>query len=410
MSNPKSFLNEFLANQLLDIGDDDGRFANLEAAAESLGKKLESDPWQLARYIRVGLDKNIPPEEPVLDEVEAAITAQWKLLRNKHKDRPISILRAVLWEAILKSEESDVKTGVIGTTARAESEFAKLGPEADLCEMLLGGEVERLESLAEAYWTSSEPITIEKDQLEVYQVSTKILATALQAACGPASPDGEIEGANPKWPSDNAQWASEFSQRSSSAIAHSINSLVQPAQRNLFAITSRLAEQINAVSIANSRKTDLLWWSQSKFCVSAARGFSDIPKLVLPFLLAIDVYRIAPVLCPQSVEHFLAHVIDTAAPRAKKATAESVIKAIATSDFQEIARKTVEPIPSYPGRCGILGAVKRVVNEGKSVEDIGEFLSLGTRELSLADFAKLFLSELQLISIAESIQSGEHNE
>ncbi|RCS49196.1 hypothetical protein DTL42_11695 [Bremerella cremea] len=410
MSNPGSFLNTFLGLQLLDIGDDDGRYANLEEAAASIKSELESNPWQLARYVRVGLDKDVAPAEPVLDEVEEAIKAQWKLFRNKHTDRPISILRAVLWEAIGRLANDDDQLVIIGLTAKSESKYSNLGPEASSCQQLIDLAVEKLESKAIEAWTNVPQIELHEEQLKILQVNEKSLTANILAACGPEGTEGAIEGANPTWPASNQQWSSVFSQKVGRAVALAINSLVQPAQRNLFNIAEDLTRQFNDEMLVVSRKTDLLWWGQSKFCLSTSTGFSDIPKLAMPFLLALDVHRLAPVLCPHSVEHYLASMVSDAAHRTKKTTIRPVIDALVAKEFQEIVAQAVEDVPDLPGRCGLLGALKRTLADTNALDNIENDLSIGTNELSLAEIAQLFFRELQLIYVADSYDAGESDE
>ena len=341
MADTDSFLDEFLTHQLLDIGDDDARFQNLQAAANLLSDRLTLDASQLARYTRVGLDKDISPDEPVFDEIEEAITEYWKLIRNKHKERPVSIVRAVLWEAVRGAVKGNDQAAIVALTAKAESAYANMGPEAEACEQFLRGVVERVERVAEAEWTGRPELAPSTSSNAATPVNAELLQQKLLAACGPSGPDGQIEGANPQWPSANDAWALEFSKRAAKGIADVVGRHTKSAQARLEVIASDLATEIQNARLSVSRKTDLLWWSQSSYCITLGTAFSDIAAPALPFFLAADIQSLAPGLCPQSADHFLSHVTQTAAAKTKKITVRKTIDTLVKDEFADAVRTVV---------------------------------------------------------------------
>ncbi len=406
-----NFLDEFLKHQLLDIGEDDGRFANLQAASEAICDRLKADPWQLSRYTRVGLDKDIDPDEPVFDEIETAIKEHWKLIRNKHTERPVSIIRAVLWESLRGAVEKNSHAAVVALTAKAESVDSNLGPEADACEGFLSQVVTRVERIAEKEWTGRLELAADAEQIKPTPFNAELLAEKLLAACGPNGSDGSVlKEANQHWPSQNQVWSGEFSKRAAKGIYEVVGRHVRSVQTTLNEVVQDLATEIQNARLAISRKTDLLWWSQSQFCISTTTGFSDIPTLVLPFFLATDLQILAPGHCPQSVDHFLAHVVNSAVPKSKKTSVRKMIEVLMKHDFAAAVAKTVEDVPNAAGRCGILAAVKLALSNPTSLDDIEGQLAIGSKEITLAALAQRVFWELKAKSIATSVEPGEANE
>lgn len=406
----ESFLDEFLKYQLLDIGDDDGRFENLENAAETVCDQLKNDVWQLARYLRVGLDKDIDPDEPVLDEIEAVIKEHWRLIRNKHTERPVSIIRAVLWEAVCGAVDQDEHATIIALTSKSESADANMGPEVEACERFLNTVVQRVERLAEVEWSDQLEFVSGIENGKLKPVNTELLAQMLLAACGPNGSEGPIEGANPHWPSANDPWSIEFSNRAAKGIAHVIGKHTSSAQSNLNEVAQELSTEIRNARLAVSRKTDLLWWSQSRFCITMATPFSEIATSALPFFLAADIQNLAPGRCPQSVDHFLAHVVQSTAPKAKKITIRKLIETLLKEDYAETVGEIVQNVPVLPGRCSLLSAVKQTLDDPAWLEKNKTNLSNISKEFTLTELAKRIFWELKAESIAESVEPVEPEE
>lgn len=410
MGTTNNFLDEFLKQQLLDIGDEDARFQNLQSAAQSVANQLTLDASQLARYVRVGLDKDISPDEPVFVEIEEAITEHWKLIRNKHKERPVSIVRAVLWEAVRGAVEGNNHAAIVALTAKAESAYANMGPEAKACEHFLRGVVERVERLAEAEWTGRPELAPSSSSNAANHVNADLLQQKLLAACGPSGPDGQIEGANPHWPSANDAWTLEFSKRAAKGIADIVGRHTKSAQARLEIIASELATEIQNARLSVSRKTDLLWWSQSRYCITLGSAFSDIAAPALPFFLAVDFQSLAPGLCPQSADHFLSHVTQTTAAKTKKITVRKMIDTLVKDEFADAVRTVVKDVPVYPGRCGLLSAIQRSVDDKASIKSIDDQTLIGSQEVPTGDLAKHVFWELKSKSFAETIELGDANE
>jgi hypothetical protein len=98
-----SILQRFLDIGLFDVGDDDERLSIFHKAADDLAKAIAKDPRKAVSATLVAIDPNVPDEDPVLEEVEAAVREHWKAFRNKYPERPKGLLRPVLLEALEKA-------------------------------------------------------------------------------------------------------------------------------------------------------------------------------------------------------------------------------------------------------------------------------------------------------------------
>ncbi len=153
---------------------------------------------------------------------------------------------------------------------------------------------------------------------------------------------------------------------------------------------------------ALNRKSDLLWWSQARYSLSFKMGFADIPKLAVPFFLACDVQLFAPNVCPQSVDHFLAHVVRGAVPKPEKATVREVIDTLLADAFRPLVIEAVTNVPIVSGRCGLLSLLKESLHDRACLNDLEKRLAVGSTKVSLPVLAQRVLWELKVANFAIS--------
>ena len=413
MAKTESYLDVFLNHQLLDIGDDDGRFAHLKTAAEAVRDDLQSDLPKLARYTRVGLDKDIDPDDPVVEEVEEKIKLSWKLIRNKHTERPVSIIRAVLWEGIRGAVEETPNALVVSLTGKSYAAHANLGPERESCQDFFRALGTRLDRLAEAEWTGQAAATVgeESGKSDAEPINVKLLGDKLLAACGPQGPEGEIKNANPHWPSTNESWSGEFSQRAAKAIADVVGANIKFASSKVYDLCHQFTADLRNARLATNRKTELLWWSEAQFCMTLECGFNEIANTALPFFLANDAQLIAPGISPQSLDYFLGHVVRTAATETTEIPIGVFVQELAASDHRTAITTILEGFPTASGRCGLLSFLKQLLSGQTQLNDLDCRLGIEpTKVIALADLAKYVFWELKAQNIARGIEPGEAND
>ncbi|HVX09922.1 MAG TPA: GTPase-associated system all-helical protein GASH [Pirellulales bacterium] len=350
----KGFLQAFLDLQLLEIGDDDARLATLQQASNALSDRLRTDLPALARYTRAALDEKIPPDEPVFDEVEAAIKEVWKTIRNKHRTRPATIIRAVLWDAIQRAANTDKGAATVVYVAKSAVRCSRFGNEEAVCKSFLTALQQRVAADAELEWEGASSLAAPNlpDLPDI-----KALSHQLMLAVGPEGPDGPVAGANPQWPSANRPWSVEFGPRAARAIAESFSAYGEALFDSLVKLHTQQA------SIA--RKTNLLWWAKAQYCLTLNRAFDDFDAHTRTFFLAVDASTIVPGATPPSLEHYLQHVVATQIPN-KTIKLSDFVRALTDSNNAPQVIAALAHVPVCSGRCGILAYVKELTSAGSS--------------------------------------------
>ena len=388
MADQTSFLHDFLELQLLDIGDDDARLDSLHAASMQIRDALNVDRHALSRYTRVALDANIAPTEPVFDDVEGVIKQHWRTIRNKHTSRPVSIIRAVLWEAIRESVEHDTSAAVVWLTAKAARACTHLGPERTSCLGFLNQLASRVEQAAEHGWMSNGGGTDPPSDKPAADLPS--LATQLLAACGPDGPSGPVKGANPHWPAANAQWSAEFSQRAAKGISESL-------------CIPWLGDTVAALRTANfvlGRKIDLLWWNEAAYCVSLKTSFDGLDAAHQAFFLAGDLWRIAGNVTPTSTDHFLREVV-SAAGGTEPVLLVDFVATMAASPHRSVLVEILEATPNGEGRTGLLGCVKQNLEHKTPPAVVADRLGVAPdASVPLPELAQFVLWEMQCQSLS----------
>lgn len=111
---PHEILQQFLKQNLLDLGEDNARWKYLTDTADQVSSALLQDRSQLIPALLVALDPECPVDEPIFDLVEDQLMERWPLLRQKYiAERPRQVLRAILLQAIAEAQRSAPEVGAV---------------------------------------------------------------------------------------------------------------------------------------------------------------------------------------------------------------------------------------------------------------------------------------------------------
>ena len=96
-------LQKFLDRRILSIGESDENFIKLGKAAFELAKTFSSKPAEVPSYTLVALDTEVPAEEPCIIQTLAVVTKHWKTVVSQSAGTPVTLLRAVIAQALMLS-------------------------------------------------------------------------------------------------------------------------------------------------------------------------------------------------------------------------------------------------------------------------------------------------------------------
>lgn len=346
-----STLQELLNLGLVEIGSDDSRFEKMQSASAALAVKFEEDPNVLVPATLIALDETTDENDPLFDLVEDMVTSEWKTLRNTHVNRPQSLLRSIIIDAIANSVVADAQTAaVVWNTAVSplRHQQVRLGKASTVLESILTGacKLAEQEAIVRAGFVAIAPQKRRKKSQSQGKAQFSLSATIndddvlsdVARSAGPQHPQSpNLDNPNPHWPNQNNVWANEFVTRMATALSKAVNlgnarlaeSLGEELARYLGEFEKQLAEQFRDVEQlqgdivqtqeSSRMRLDVLWWSEALYSPLMQVGYRELGSSVAAVAAAIDLSNIVPALSPASV----AYVLDETLRRASVSTRDS---------------------------------------------------------------------------------------
>lgn len=425
-----NLLQQFLNQRLFDIGEDDDQLKKLEKTAGELSKVLLSKRADLILFTLVALDPEIPADDPRIEQTMAGLTKNWNLVRGRFADTPITVLRAIIAEALRRAARSDATAAsIIWYTAASYAQRATLGVENEIWRNFLEEVGSIAEKKAAEVWEGGSgtteinfpPLSVPRIRLSATTVSQELLENYFIAAAGPGGGDsGEIER-NGNYPSasyPNPAWSQPFGEISSTGVATVVNQALAriPAalkgaeefQEALTAYMNEVGSVIRralAPAAATALRTRLLWWKEARFSPSLRRDYGGLNPLVRPLVMAADFHGQVPHYCPLSVDFFLADAVRQVAFAADRMqpeeghTVEEYVGALAEAevDLAGLLPKGKE----QPGRIPLLEFVRRAMAGGQVLAGIRELLGITEADrIPPSEFAMWIFRDLQAQRLA----------
>lgn len=328
----QEFLLKFLEIGAIDLKGDDTKLDKLRSTAKDLAAILRKAPSKTASFTMVAADPNIAATDPTVEEAMAALRKQWETVANAFAGRPVSILRAILLDAIVQAARSDDAIAVaFVNTARNALTHAETADEADIWREAVSEIETKVDARAETEWATPEMVTVDPLQYtppppmsqdyEAPTVDRSVLQAKLHSA---ASPNGPTEPKNRYHPHSNpVEWAKDFGEKMSVAIADTLDGMAEelaPTPYDLSSPLSTLAKAVTAhvdkalasfsgATAGLQRRTNLLWWKEALYSPSAHASYLDLPPFEASALMALDLHEQVPTYSPASVSAFLREAI-----------------------------------------------------------------------------------------------------
>ena len=120
----------FLSAGLLDVNGDDAKLEKLQTTAADLSEVLKTTPSKSASFALIAFDPTSPATDPVIQEAVAALQNRWATYINTFADTPVTVIRALLLEALSKAASEDDHIGIAFVSyARNALPFMEAGNE-----------------------------------------------------------------------------------------------------------------------------------------------------------------------------------------------------------------------------------------------------------------------------------------
>lgn len=413
---------QFLKKGLLQVDDRDDRVHNLADSVNDLAEHLDENPGVIPKYTLVGLDADIPADEPVLEEVETLVTKHWVALRSKFHDRPSTILRAVIAGALYQLGLADPKVArLVYLTASEYFRFLSPGQEREILETLLSELGDVAEENAAEEWGFEEEIpqmalrTFKVTELKFGQVELDkaTLKSTLKSASLP-SPSGHHAGHG------NSEWNDKFAETASEGIVKLMakafegfgqslkpTALETPINTFFAEFKTSLTEVLNTSfqsMIAVERRSKLLWWKETLYSPFLKKGYRELEPAVLPVLMAYDLCDLLPLITPLSVNYLLRDTFRLLGDEYQKTTTiEALLDDLAAAQHRPLLKQLLEPESPVEGRMTLVEFLAQLLQNQVQKGEVFEKTGIAPdRTLTPADLSMLVLNELLTAKLIEA--------
>lgn len=425
-------LQDFLAAGLLEIGDDDTRFEYLKSAAEDVAGELAEEPNKIPKHTLVGLDPDVPPDDPVIGDVEETIMDYWETLRGRYDDTPKRLIRAVIVEALqqLVKRHPDQFGSVIWLSGSGLVSYAEIRTEDRVVGPFFEDLGAALEELAIEEWgkpPSDIPrmptphITVEG--ISVPKIKKNSLKEGFVKAAGNMP---NVDDSNPHWPSNNQNWVNGFAPRAADAIMENVTPVLKALSEGLNSqgeeIQEALRDHAKAVRAAlktatghleevidiEARRSRLLWWRETLYSEAGHVEYRKLSPAGACLLMVIDLGGLLPNVAPRSVEFLLREAMrDVMSSEGESSLSRISIEEFleqAGNDFREYVGTPSElgEIDHGDGRIPFLQFAREsiVKDSSRFSENISERVGVeGTTEFAIDHLGVWLLRELEADSI-----------
>ena len=408
----------FLQNGLINVGGDDAKLKKLQDTANILSAVLQENPAKTTAFALTAFDPDITTEQPVVEEVTAALAKQWPTYVNTFAGTPITVIRAILLAALARAADKDNRiAAALVTYARNMLPHIRVGNEQPIWHDLVMDLENEVEQRAEAEWATPDaievpPLKLSVDPLKIpvktLKLNRKELTQNLFEASGPHNPTGEAgTNPNPNWSNSGQQWSHDFAPRAAVAVADAVDPALKvtigPVDFGEIAETvsrhfNKTLEAVSRATAGLQRRTYLLWWKEALYSPSLRRSYRDLPGLQAVVLMAFDLYNLVPNFTPRSVSSFLNETV-RALPQIdveERKPLLELIKDIAVSEELTALRVTIESLGLGAARVPLLAVVG---NREAATMTSRRFKALtgvpANTELSLPDLTVWLFRELQ---------------
>jgi hypothetical protein len=328
-------LQKFLDRRILSIGESDENFNKLAKAAAELAKSLIAKPEEVPFYTLVALDAETSANEPRIEQVLTLVTKHWKTVISQSADTPITLLRAVIAQALTQAiKENPACAAGAWWTGLNYLPFASLSGEEEIWGNLLKEAGQITQKQATRFWggvgnttttvassfKASPAVAVEA------KVKTDLIGQYLIAASGPSGGNAGDLTRNPYAPyNQQANWAVEFADISSTGLSNEINRALgllsaalnktaqgqQELASTILQQATSMMSQATAAAQSTALRTQLLWWHTAGYSELLNTSYACLTPEIAVVAMVADLHALVPEYTPSSVEAFLERSIQS---------------------------------------------------------------------------------------------------
>lgn len=390
-----NMIQEFLNLQFIQISDD-SNFEKLKKSCAEITKKIGKDRSKILSYSLIAFDPDVSAENPEIVEVNNIIINNWQTFLPNSKDTHITIIRAVMLEALrVVTKEKTENACLIWYSLSHLFKYFKLGREKEILTNFLLEIGNQVEKKATERWTlyPGELIdipeivaaTIDKAELEVH-----LKAAAVHSAWGGENPTTQVQ--------NDLNWPTFFATRASKGLADTLNKAFKKQVNEILIKQSDLIKQ----SALMNMRSQLLWWKEASYSYSLKNTYREMKEGAMQVTLAYDYSGFIPEIYPRSVDFFLLETqrylsndLD------KKIKISEILKMIEQDNTQ--LKEVISSFSGEENRICFMRFIQGLVHGSYKVRQFKSLVGVAdSNEITLGEFTLWLFHDLQSIKLSKS--------
>ncbi|MEM8238930.1 GTPase-associated system all-helical protein GASH [Morganella morganii subsp. sibonii] len=424
----------FLGVGLLDVKGDDTKLEKLQTTAADLSATLKKAPSKSAAFALIAFDPSSPATDPVIQEAVEALQNRWPTYINTFSDTPVTVIRALLLDALFKAASEDDHIGIAFVSyARNALPFMEADNESEIWGDVITQIEKQVNIRAETEWTTPESISVSEidylapTAIEIHSTEANLdkedLVGKFFAAAGPTDDAGQPTQGNQCWPNQNQSWVNEFVPRIADAIYDALGEVIEggriapvdlsaPLKELTDAVSTHVDKTLQAVSGATAglqRRTSLIWWKETLYSPSVQSSYRDMSPFIAAALMAFDLHQQIPTFSPASVAAFLHETvlslpdIETQDEKSIRVLLEEALQAEELAPLRDVSSRL---LPEPTGRGPLLGILGHGFGRHIDDDSLRNLISIPTESaLTIPQWATWICSgQLKLAIILEFFQ------
>ncbi len=385
-------IQEYLNMQFIQTTED-ANFEKLKKTCAEVVKKISKDKAKIYSFSLVALDPEVPADNPDLLEVKQIIIDNWNTFMANSKDTPVTIIRAVMLEALQIISKEISSACLIWYAGRNVFKYYKLGREKDILKKFLTELGNKVEQDVSESWSFSPDM-----EIVVPEITSAIIdKTELEGHLKTAALQTTVGGENPYWPSQNdANWSTFFATRASKGIAETITKTFKKQASELISHQTEFIHQ----NILMQMRTKLLWWKEACYSTSFKGSYKELKDGELQIVIAIDYSSFVPVMYPTCVDYFLKETHNSLSSSGdKKNKISEILKLIEQGNT--ILKDIISEYSGGEGRISFINFIKGLVHGKFQAKQFKSLVGVAdSTELTFAEFTLWIFHDLHSLKLS----------
>ncbi|GAB2690486.1 hypothetical protein GCM10027037_11910 [Mucilaginibacter koreensis] len=420
------YLQLFLDARLFTIAEDNSTYQFLTATIPVFEKSLLKTKSKIIASTLVALDQDIPHDDPILEEVEDLLKKKWQLLRNKYPERPKTLLRAIILEALHSvTKQNPELANIIWLTGSNYFQFVNERPESALLKDWLSAIGAIAEEISTKEWELVDnaksinipEFTIGKLQLTNVSFEKGVIKNGLNEASmnGEQITQNTSNGHynNQGWGNLRQEWVDQFSAKASetffTVFSNGFNSLTKalnnlqidkPINDFFTAFRNDLTKTLTSTLKSTEKlrlRSHILWWKEALYSNSGNMSYREMTAPLISLSMAKDLGESIPPLYPISVDYILRETVLTCIKEDEKKTFNQLLNEFSNLNIDYSLNLIEEKV----GRISITQFLQLLVIKKETITNFKQRTGIDESiAINYAGLAVIILHDIQSNKIA----------